>query len=173
MPRRHRPATFLLRAAASTPSSSTSRWTRPTSCSSAAARSSASKGNHPPPLRQDPHRLQHRSRSRPREESASLRPFAGHRGRHDESGMRSPSSSAACPSSPLMPSSVDAPINIPTEPKNAIVRQYQQLFGPEGAAHFTDGCCALAEKGSVTRAPRLPRRHGRVDDRSDVSAPGS
>ena len=49
---------------------------------------------------------------------------------------------------PLMPLSVDALINILTEPKNAIVRQYQHLFGLEGAKlTFTDGALrALAEK---------------------------
>ncbi len=49
---------------------------------------------------------------------------------------------------PLMPLSVDALINILTEPKNAIVRQYQHLFGLEGAKlTFTDGALrALAQK---------------------------
>jgi ATP-dependent Clp protease ATP-binding subunit ClpX len=49
---------------------------------------------------------------------------------------------------PLMPLSVDALINILTEPKNAIVRQYQHLFGLEGAKlTFTDGALrALATK---------------------------
>jgi ATP-dependent Clp protease ATP-binding subunit ClpX len=47
-----------------------------------------------------------------------------------------------------MPLSVDALINILTEPKNAIVRQYQHLFGLEGAKlTFTDGALrALATK---------------------------
>ncbi|MBX3389042.1 MAG: ATP-dependent Clp protease ATP-binding subunit ClpX [Phycisphaeraceae bacterium] len=49
---------------------------------------------------------------------------------------------------PLMPLSVDALVNILTQPKNAIVRQYQHLFGLEGAKlTFTDGALrALAEK---------------------------
>ena len=49
---------------------------------------------------------------------------------------------------PLMPLSVDAMINILTQPKNAIVRQYQHLFGLEGAKlTFTQGALeALAEK---------------------------
>ncbi|MFO0860392.1 MAG: ATP-dependent Clp protease ATP-binding subunit ClpX [Phycisphaerales bacterium] len=49
---------------------------------------------------------------------------------------------------PLMPLSIDALVNILTEPKNAIVRQYQHLFGLEGAKlTFTDGALrALAEK---------------------------
>lgn len=49
---------------------------------------------------------------------------------------------------PLMPLSVDALVNILTQPKNAIVRQYQHLFALEGAKlTFTDDALrALAEK---------------------------
>ncbi len=49
---------------------------------------------------------------------------------------------------PLMPLSVNAMISILTEPKNAMVRQYQHMFQFEGATlTFTDGALrAIAEK---------------------------
>jgi len=49
---------------------------------------------------------------------------------------------------PLMPLSVEAMINILTEPRNALVRQYQHMFGVERAKlRFTDGALrAIAEK---------------------------
>jgi ATP-dependent Clp protease ATP-binding subunit ClpX len=49
---------------------------------------------------------------------------------------------------PLMPLSVEAMINILTEPRNALIRQYQHMFGIERAKlRFTDGALrAIAEK---------------------------
>jgi ATP-dependent Clp protease ATP-binding subunit ClpX len=49
---------------------------------------------------------------------------------------------------PLMPLSTDALVAVLTEPKNALVRQYQHLFGVEGAKlTFTDEAIqAIAEK---------------------------
>jgi ATP-dependent Clp protease ATP-binding subunit ClpX len=49
---------------------------------------------------------------------------------------------------PLMPLTVDALVNVLTEPKNAIARQYQHLFQLEGAKlTFTDGALrAIAER---------------------------
>jgi ATP-dependent Clp protease ATP-binding subunit ClpX len=49
---------------------------------------------------------------------------------------------------PLMPLSVEAMINILTEPRNALVRQYQHMFNLERAKlRFTDGALrAIAEK---------------------------
>ncbi len=49
---------------------------------------------------------------------------------------------------PLMPLTIEAMINVLTEPKNALVRQYQHLFGIEGAKlTFTEGALkAIAEK---------------------------
>jgi ATP-dependent Clp protease ATP-binding subunit ClpX len=51
---------------------------------------------------------------------------------------------------PLMPLTIDAMMNILTEPKNAIVRQYQHLFALEDAKlTFTDGALkAIAEKAA-------------------------
>jgi ATP-dependent Clp protease ATP-binding subunit ClpX len=51
---------------------------------------------------------------------------------------------------PLMPLSMDAMVSILTEPKNALVRQYQHLFSLENAKlTFTDGALrAIAEKAS-------------------------
>jgi ATP-dependent Clp protease ATP-binding subunit ClpX len=51
---------------------------------------------------------------------------------------------------PLMPLTTDAMISILTEPKNALVRQYQHLFSLEDAKlTFTDGALrAIAEKAS-------------------------
>ena len=51
---------------------------------------------------------------------------------------------------PLMPLSIDALVQILTEPKNALVRQYQQLFQFEGAKlTFTeDALHELAERGA-------------------------
>jgi ATP-dependent Clp protease ATP-binding subunit ClpX len=51
---------------------------------------------------------------------------------------------------PLMPLTADAMVNILTEPKNAIVRQYQHLFALEDAKlTFTDGALrAIAEKAT-------------------------
>jgi ATP-dependent Clp protease ATP-binding subunit ClpX len=51
---------------------------------------------------------------------------------------------------PLMPLSLDAMMSILTEPKNALVRQYQHLFSLENAKlTFTDGALrAIAEKAS-------------------------
>jgi ATP-dependent Clp protease ATP-binding subunit ClpX len=51
---------------------------------------------------------------------------------------------------PLMPLTTDAMISILTEPKNALVRQYQHLFTLEDAKlSFTDGALlAIAEKAS-------------------------
>jgi ATP-dependent Clp protease ATP-binding subunit ClpX len=49
---------------------------------------------------------------------------------------------------PLMPLSVEAMVNILTEPRNALVRQYQHMFNLERAKlRFTDGALrAIAEK---------------------------
>jgi ATP-dependent Clp protease ATP-binding subunit ClpX len=49
---------------------------------------------------------------------------------------------------PLMPLTVEAMINILTEPKNALVRQYQHMFNLERAKlRFTDAALrAIAEK---------------------------
>lgn len=49
---------------------------------------------------------------------------------------------------PLMPLTIDAMVNVLTEPKNALVRQYQHLFQMEGAKlTFTEGALkAVAEK---------------------------
>jgi ATP-dependent Clp protease ATP-binding subunit ClpX len=51
---------------------------------------------------------------------------------------------------PLMPLSHEALVQILTEPKNAIIRQYQHLFSLEGAKlTFTDGALlAIAEKAA-------------------------
>jgi ATP-dependent Clp protease ATP-binding subunit ClpX len=51
---------------------------------------------------------------------------------------------------PLMPLTIDAMVNILTQPKNAIVRQYQHLFALEDAKlTFTDGALrAIAEKAT-------------------------
>jgi len=51
---------------------------------------------------------------------------------------------------PLMPLSLDAMMSILTEPKNALIRQYQHLFSLENAKlTFTDGALrAIAEKAS-------------------------
>ncbi len=51
---------------------------------------------------------------------------------------------------PLMPLTVDAMVNILTEPRNAIARQYQHLFALEDAKlTFTDGALrAIAEKAA-------------------------
>ncbi len=51
---------------------------------------------------------------------------------------------------PLMPLTIDAMMNILTEPKNAIVRQYQHLFALEDAKlSFTEGALrAIAEKAT-------------------------
>jgi ATP-dependent Clp protease ATP-binding subunit ClpX len=51
---------------------------------------------------------------------------------------------------PLMPLSLDAMVSILTEPKNALVRQYQHLFSLEDAKlTFTDGALrAIAEKAA-------------------------
>ncbi|MCA3005291.1 MAG: ATP-dependent Clp protease ATP-binding subunit ClpX [Planctomycetaceae bacterium] len=49
---------------------------------------------------------------------------------------------------PLMPMTLDTMMHVLTEPKNALVKQYQHLFKVEGAAlRFTDGALkAIAEK---------------------------
>ncbi|MFZ4573398.1 MAG: ATP-dependent Clp protease ATP-binding subunit ClpX [Phycisphaerales bacterium] len=53
---------------------------------------------------------------------------------------------------PLMPLSVDALMNILTEPKNAIVRQYQHMFAIEGATlEFTPGALQLLAERAVSR----------------------
>jgi ATP-dependent Clp protease ATP-binding subunit ClpX len=51
---------------------------------------------------------------------------------------------------PLVPLTVDAMVNILTEPKNALVRQYQHLFSLENAKlSFTEGALrAIAEKAT-------------------------
>ncbi len=51
---------------------------------------------------------------------------------------------------PLVPLTVDAMVNILTEPKNALIRQYQHLFALEDAKlTFTDGALrAIAEKAA-------------------------
>ncbi|MEX2218783.1 MAG: ATP-dependent Clp protease ATP-binding subunit ClpX [Phycisphaerales bacterium] len=51
---------------------------------------------------------------------------------------------------PLMPLSLDAMVSILTEPKNALIRQYQHLFSLEDAKlTFTDGALrAIAEKAT-------------------------
>ena len=124
-------ATSRRRAAASTPSSSTSRSTRRTSCSSAAARSSASTTSSP---------------------AGSARKTIGfgaepeHR-EHDlgelltqvtsddliEFGMIPEFVGRLPVLAPLDPLDEDALIRILTEPRNALVRQYQKLFEMEGA----------------------------------------
>jgi ATP-dependent Clp protease ATP-binding subunit ClpX len=52
---------------------------------------------------------------------------------------------------PLMPLSVDALVSILTEPKNALCRQYEHLFGLEGAKlTFTDAALRrVAEKAQA------------------------
>ncbi|MFN9993397.1 MAG: ATP-dependent Clp protease ATP-binding subunit ClpX, partial [Phycisphaerales bacterium] len=53
---------------------------------------------------------------------------------------------------PLMPLTVDALVNILTEPKNAIIRQYQHLFSIEGAKlEFTPGALRLIAERAVAR----------------------
>ncbi len=53
---------------------------------------------------------------------------------------------------PLMPLTVDAMVNILTEPKNAIVRQYQHLFGLEGAKlSFSDAALRKIASRAVRR----------------------
>jgi ATP-dependent Clp protease ATP-binding subunit ClpX len=51
---------------------------------------------------------------------------------------------------PLMPLSTDAMISVLTEPKNALIRQYQHLFNLEGAKlTFTDSALrAIAERAA-------------------------
>ncbi len=53
---------------------------------------------------------------------------------------------------PLMPLTVDAMVNILTEPKNAMIRQYQHLFSLEGATlNFTDGALRKIAQRAVRR----------------------
>jgi ATP-dependent Clp protease ATP-binding subunit ClpX len=53
---------------------------------------------------------------------------------------------------PLMPLTVDALVNILTQPKNAIVRQYQHLFGLESAKlTFTEGALKMLAEKAVKR----------------------
>jgi len=53
---------------------------------------------------------------------------------------------------PLMPLTVEALINILTEPKNALIRQYQHMFGLEGATlNFTDGALRKIAQRAVKR----------------------
>ncbi len=53
---------------------------------------------------------------------------------------------------PLMPLTVDALVSILTEPKNALVRQYQHLFGLEGAKlTFTDDALRKVARRAVKR----------------------
>ena len=53
---------------------------------------------------------------------------------------------------PLMPLTVDALVNILTEPKNAIIRQYQHMFAIEGASlEFTPGALRLLAERAVAR----------------------
>jgi ATP-dependent Clp protease ATP-binding subunit ClpX len=53
---------------------------------------------------------------------------------------------------PLEPLSVDTLISVLTEPKNALVRQYQHLFSLEGAKlTFTDGALRLIAQRAVKR----------------------
>ena len=53
---------------------------------------------------------------------------------------------------PMVPLSVDALVNILTEPKNAIVRQYQHLFTLEGAGlQFTEGALRKIAERAVKR----------------------
>jgi len=54
---------------------------------------------------------------------------------------------------PLMPLSNEALMSILTEPKNALVRQYQHIFGIEGAKlTFTDGALAAIAEKAKSRA---------------------
>ena len=53
---------------------------------------------------------------------------------------------------PMEPLSVDALMNILTEPKNAIIKQYMQLFGMEGAKlSFTDGALRMMAERAMKR----------------------
>jgi ATP-dependent Clp protease ATP-binding subunit ClpX len=53
---------------------------------------------------------------------------------------------------PLMPLSVDALIQILTEPKNALVKQYQKFFQMEGCQlEFTDGALRLIAERALKR----------------------
>jgi len=78
---------------------------------------------------------------------------------------------------PLMPLSTDALVKILTEPKNAIVRQYQHLFGLEGAElTFTDGALRiLAERakkrGTGARALRSVMEEVMLDIMYDLPDP--
>ena len=53
---------------------------------------------------------------------------------------------------PLMPLGVDALVKVLTEPKNALVKQYEHMFGLEGAAlTFTDGALKEIAKKAMAR----------------------
>jgi len=53
---------------------------------------------------------------------------------------------------PLMPLDVDAMVQILTEPKNALVKQYQHMFTLEGAGlQFTDGALEVIAKKALAR----------------------
>jgi ATP-dependent Clp protease ATP-binding subunit ClpX len=53
---------------------------------------------------------------------------------------------------PLMPLDVDAMVEILTEPKNALVKQYQHMFSLEGAGlQFTDGALEVIAKKALAR----------------------
>ena len=121
------------RAAASIPSSSTSRWTRRRSCSSAAARSSgwktssasasASGRSASTPRTRPPRRPRDRAEVLAQVQPEDLVEF----GMIPEFVGRLPDRAT------LEPLDVDTLINILTEPKNALVKQYQKFFRMEGA----------------------------------------
>jgi ATP-dependent Clp protease ATP-binding subunit ClpX len=53
---------------------------------------------------------------------------------------------------PLTPLTLDAMVSILTEPRNALVRQYQHMFSLEGAKlRFTDGALRLIAQKAMRR----------------------
>jgi ATP-dependent Clp protease ATP-binding subunit ClpX len=136
------------RAAASTPSSSTSRWTRRRSCSSAAGRSSASKTSSAS-ARQAADRLQQRELARLNPRATARKCWRRSsrktcRVRHDPR-VRRPLPLCAT----LEPLDAEILINILTEPKNALVKQYKKFFRLEG----TMSSSRPARCGSSPSAP--------------------
>jgi ATP-dependent Clp protease ATP-binding subunit ClpX len=87
--------------------------------------------DHPSPHRQEPHRLPHRARER--DDTSRTPANCSRRSRPDdliEFGMIPEFVGRLPVIAPLMPLSIEALVNILTEPKNAITRQYQHLKKP-------------------------------------------
>ena len=163
--RRDRQPTSRRRAAASTPSSSTSRWTRPTSCSSAAGRSSASTTSSPAASAA----RRSASAARPQaEQHTELGELLGKVTSDDllEFGMIPEFIGRLPVICPLMPLDVDALVQIMTEPRNALVKQYRRFFEMEGAdVEFTADALHEDRQDGQGQGHRRPRPA--VDRRGD------